>query len=233
MICSRLLQISNFGPALTQLIVLEHYANAAPHRFGLGRNIGERAFVAERCPNAVGTICFAGQHDCSGADVVEQIVGSLSVMALPGGQAQPDREALPIDNRMDFGREAPSGATETMNSIPLFSVAACWYARMEVLSIIWMSPSCATAMAFIIRSHTPALRYRTKRLSQVVRGPWRSGRSRHGAPDRSTQKIPFGTRRSSTRGTPLGLLGRSVSITLHSKSVRSYRLMPTLNQHLL
>lgn len=48
-------------------------------------------------------------------------------------------------------------------------------------------------------------------------------------PDRSTQKIPFSTRRSSTRGTPRGLLGNSGSITCHSKSVTSYWLMPTLN----
>ena len=110
---------------------------------------GERSFIAERGPDAVGIIGLVGQHDCSGTDVVEQIVGSLSVVALPGGQAQPDREALPVDNRMDFGREAASGATETMISIPLFAVAACWCARMEVLSIIWLSPSCAAVMASI------------------------------------------------------------------------------------
>ena len=53
---------------------------------------------------------------------------------------------------------------------------------------------------------------------------------RHGAPERSTQKMPFNTRRSSTRGTPLGLFGSKGSITRHSKSVRSYRLMPILHQ---
>lgn len=58
--------------------------------------------------------------------MVEQIVGSLSVITLPGGQAQPDREALPIDGRVDFGREAASGTIETMISIPLFAVAAWW-----------------------------------------------------------------------------------------------------------
>src|SRR5262245_4467526 len=42
--------------------------------------------------------------------------------------------------------------------------------------------------------------------------------------------MPFSTRRSSTRGTPRGLLGRSGAITRHSKSVRSYRLMHMLNQ---
>lgn len=57
--------------------------------------------------------------------MVEQVVGSLAVMALPSGQAQPDRKTLPVDDRVDFGREAASGTTETMISIPLFAVAAC------------------------------------------------------------------------------------------------------------
>ena len=85
-------------------------------------------------------------------------------MALSSGQAQSDREALPIDDRVDFGREPASGATETMISIPLFAVAACGWARTEVLSIIWMSPSWAAVMASIIRSQTPAFLHRTKRL---------------------------------------------------------------------
>ena len=72
--------------------------------------------------------------------MIEQVVGSLPVMTLPGGQAQSDREALRIDDRVDFGREAASGATETMISIPFFAVAACWWARTDVLSIIWISP---------------------------------------------------------------------------------------------
>src|SRR3974390_1405226 len=47
--------------------------------------------------------------------------------------------------------------------------------------------------------------------------------SAQGAPVRSRQKIPFSTRRSSTRGTPRGLFGSSGWITDHSKSVRSKR----------
>jgi len=37
-----------------------------------------------------------------------------------------------------------------MISIPFFAVTACWWARAEVLSIIWMSPSWAAVMASII-----------------------------------------------------------------------------------
>jgi len=34
--------------------------------------------------------------------MTEQIVSGLAVMGLTSGQAQPDRETLPIDNRVDF-----------------------------------------------------------------------------------------------------------------------------------
>ena len=58
--------------------------------------------------------------------VPEQLVSGLTVMGLTSGQAQPDWEPLRIDDRVDFGREAAAGATETVISIPLFAVAACW-----------------------------------------------------------------------------------------------------------
>ena len=57
--------------------------------------------------------------------VIEQFIGDLTIMCLASGQAEPDREPLRIDDRVDFGREATSGATRTMISIPLFAVAAC------------------------------------------------------------------------------------------------------------
>src|SRR3954468_14741632 len=52
--------------------------------------------------------------------------------------------------------------------------------------------------------------------------PKLSGRSRHGAPDRRTQKIPFRTRRSFTRGTPRGLLGGIGLMAVYSSSVSSW-----------
>jgi len=63
-----------------------------------------------------------------------------------------------------------------------------------------------------------------------VGGPNSFGKARHGAPVRSTQKIPLSTRRSSTRGTPRGLFGKSGAITPHSKSVRWYACMIQLPQ---
>jgi hypothetical protein len=107
----------------------------------LERNIGEGAFLAEGCSDAISIVCLICEHDRSRAYMAEEVVGNLPVMGLPGSQAQSDREALPIDDRVDFGRQPASGTTETMISTPLFAVAACWCARTDVLSIIWMSPS--------------------------------------------------------------------------------------------
>ena len=96
--------------------------------------------------------------------MIEQAVNNLAVVRLACGQAEPDREALRVDDDVDFGCEAASAATKTVVCIPLFAVAACWCARIEVLSIIWMSPSWAAVIASINRSHTPAFRHLTKRL---------------------------------------------------------------------
>jgi hypothetical protein len=120
-------------------------------------------FLDQRA-DAVGIIGLVGEQHHARSKMVEQFVRDLAIMRLAGGQAEPDRETLRIDDGMNFRCEPASGATEAMISIPLFAVAACWYARMEVLSIIWMSPSWAAVMASIIRSHTPALRQRTNRL---------------------------------------------------------------------
>ena len=40
--------------------------------------------------------------------------------------------------------------------------------------------------------------------------PKMSGKSRHGAPDRGTQKMQLSTRRSCTRGMPRGLFGSGI-----------------------
>src|ERR1700756_1690035 len=48
-----------------------------------------------------------------------------------------------------------------------------------------------------------------------------SGRSRQGAPDRKTQKMPLRTRRSLTRGMPRGLFGSTGFMRPHSQSLSS------------
>lgn len=79
----------------------------------------------DQCADAVGIVSLVGQHGSMRTEMVEQPVSGLTIMCLTRSQAEPDREPLSIDDRVDFGREAASGTTETMISIPLFAVAAC------------------------------------------------------------------------------------------------------------
>jgi hypothetical protein len=46
-------------------------------------------------------------------------------MGVACGEAEPDRQSLGIDERVDLGRQSAARATETMISTPLFAVAAC------------------------------------------------------------------------------------------------------------
>ena len=97
--------------------------------------------VFDQIADAARVIGFVSQHDGPWIEPVEQGQRGWRIVRLARRQAEPDRETLPVDDRVDLGRETAPRATETMISTPLFAVAACWCARMEVLSIIWTSPS--------------------------------------------------------------------------------------------
>jgi len=56
-------------------------------------------------------------------------------------------------------------------------------------------------------SQTPRRRYAVRRWYTVCQGPYRSGRSRHGAPVRAIQIMPSTSSRSGRRGRPRLLVG--------------------------
>jgi hypothetical protein len=90
----------------------------------------------DQCPDAVGIIGLTRKRDSARAEMVEQRSGNLPIMCLPCGQAETDREPLRVNDAVDFGREPATRSPETMVGIPFFIIAACWWARTEVLSII-------------------------------------------------------------------------------------------------
>ncbi|ESZ55905.1 hypothetical protein X729_24980 [Mesorhizobium sp. L103C131B0] len=155
--------------ALDQItLAVEPFAESRfPAPIAFRWDVGRCTLLLDQGADAIRIVGLVAQHDGAGAEVVEQLICDLTVMRLSGGQAEPDGKPLRIDNDVDFRREPAARSTETVIWPPFFAVAACWWARTEVLSIIWMSPSCAEVMAPISRSHTPAFRHRTKR----VRGP--------------------------------------------------------------
>lgn len=112
-----------------------------PLAVGLGRDVGNSALALDQVADGVAVISLVAEYDGARFEPVEQVQCGRRIMRLTRRQAEPERQALPVDDRVDLGRETASRATETMISTPLFAVAACWCARTEVLSIIWMSPS--------------------------------------------------------------------------------------------
>ena len=123
-------------------LAIEDLAEARfPFAIGFGEDVRHRALGLDQIADPVGIISFVGQDDGAGIEAIQQPVGGRPIVCLTCCQAEPDREPLRIDDRVDLGRETTSGATEAVIQTPLFAVAGCWCARMEVLSIIWMSPS--------------------------------------------------------------------------------------------
>ena len=118
------------------LAIQPHAEARFPFSIGFRRYVGRRALFLDQRPDAICIIGLVREDDHMRPEMIEQFIGHLTIMRLASGQAEPDREALGIDDRMDFGSEPTWGATETMISIPLFAVAACWWTRTEVLSII-------------------------------------------------------------------------------------------------
>lgn len=73
---------------------------------------------------------------------------------------------------------------------PFLAPAACWWARMMVLSTIRYSKSGSSDMASKMRRHTPLSLQRLKRRNTLFQSPNTSGRSRHGEPVRTIHNTP-------------------------------------------
>jgi hypothetical protein len=153
------------------------------------------------------------------------------LVALARSQDGADRLAAPLGAEVDFRRKPATGAAERLIAAPFLAPAACWWARTVVpsrkCSVQSKVPpaSPADCSAASTRSQTPACCQRRKREYTVCQGPYRSGRSRQGAPVRKRQRMALSTVRWSLAGRPVtgrcgGSSGRSRS---HCPSVSSCR----------
>lgn len=100
----------------------------------------------------VGLVGKDGLCEC----VLEQDIGALEVMRLPGREEKSCRVAQSIDRGMYLGAQATSAASEgLLVRIPPFAPALCWWARTMVASIMAYSLSASCAKASNTRCHTP------------------------------------------------------------------------------
>ena len=157
----------------------------------------------------------------------ERIV-AFDLVGLAAGDIERQRVAFGVGAEVDFGREAAARATERfLILIPPFTPAACWCARTIVELIACSSSAGGPRLARVSNaaSHTPSLLQRVKRTKTEFQLPYRSGMSRHGAPVRSTQRMPLTVRRLSKIGGPRSPRFGSNGLRMrHSESVRSPRL---------
>lgn len=101
-------EVLQFGeePLDQVALAVEPLAEAwLPLSVALGRDVGRSALILYQFADAVGIIGLVRQHDGARAKMIEQRVRNLSVVCLPSCQAEPDREALRVDDDVDLGRE--------------------------------------------------------------------------------------------------------------------------------
>src|SRR5215475_13737123 len=200
-------------------------ADAAPATVGPRRSPGV-ALVADHALGSQPRPAPAGALD---RPLRQQRGESGRLVALPRREHQRHRLATPLDPQVDLRRETALAPTERLRLGPPFAPAACWWARTIVLSTkctsqsSWPAASAARWTAAKIASQIPASRHQRKRVCTLDQGPYRSGRSRQGAPVASFHRMPLITSRSSWRGCPAVCAGSSGCSRAQTASLISCR----------
>jgi transposase len=148
------------------------------------------ALGGDRLAQRVGVVGRIG-NDHLGRKPVDQRVGLRAVAALSAGQGEAHWGAQAANGQVDLGTQAAAGAAKGLIfSPPFFAPAACWWARMMVLSTIRYSKSGSSDMASKMRRHTPLSLQRLNRRNTLFHSPKTSGRSRQGEPVRTIHSTP-------------------------------------------
>lgn len=131
--------------------------------------------------------------------VLQRRLNELLLMRRSARNPEGDRKTMAV---CDCHELAPFPDERSTNAIAPF------FAPMKEASInVSSRPSCprankSSASAHRMPSSTPARCHCWKRRWQVWYGPYRAGRSCHGAPVRNTHNIPFSSCRASRQGLP-------------------------------
>ena len=133
-----------------------------------GRDHGDRAHAGDMLNDGVAVVALVGQHRL-GLAVSQQGDGLGAVVELPCGHGKVDRQAQLIGEQVDLSRQASSGTPQSLVFAPfLRPVAACWWARTMVESIIryWFFRSRTNSWKTF--SQTPVAAQRPNRLCRLL-----------------------------------------------------------------
>ena len=91
-----------------------------------GPDVRKGANVRDLRPQRVTVVAAIRQQDAIGSEQPEHVLARPSVVSLSFGQLEEDREAVRVDDRVDFGRKPAAGAPHATTSAAFFSpFAAC------------------------------------------------------------------------------------------------------------
>jgi len=139
------------------------------------------------------------------------------VVGLTACQRESDRQAIGIDQRMDFAGQPAPGSSHGLLPVPDDGCTVLMHADNRCIDHL---DSCIMGTSERIYDTAPHPGPPPANEAIVASGVGAnaSDRSRQGAPERRTQKMPLRTRRSFTRGTPRGLSGNIGLMAVHSWS---------------
>src|SRR5215216_5384953 len=196
----------------------------------VGRDHGRHVALYQVRAKAVRVESFVAK-DVLSRQTGDQRLGRGRLVRLAGGVEQTQHIAESIDGDVDFRAQAATRSPDRLFLNPPFPPAACWCTRMIVPSMMMASKSgSSSARAAMMRSHTPALAQRRKRLNTLFQLPKQGPRSRHGAPVRAIHTMASTKSRLSSPvrpGSP-GLPGIKFAMRVHCAFVNRCRIIQGL-----
>jgi hypothetical protein len=200
---------------------------AAPSLRRLGRACALRSgSVCNGGAKAIGVVALVSEQVFEGR-TADQALCLRDIGDLACRQDEADRIAEGVDGNADLRAQAAARTPDRLIfGPPFWAPAACWCARTMVESMIRYSRSGFSPSSVKSRFQTPFFAHRRKRLNTLFQLPNSSGRSRHGAPARTSHSTASTNKRLSAPCRPLSpfLPGISGSIRCHCPSVNARRI---------
>lgn len=132
-------EVVEFGEAAFDAIALSvefFIVSSLLFSVGFGGHDGNRSHGFDVVQDGLAIVALVGQRPL-GLSLAEQIDGLGAVVDLATGHEEVNRQPPFVGQQMDLGRQTSSGTPQSLVFAPfLRPVAACWWARTMVESII-------------------------------------------------------------------------------------------------
>lgn len=218
--------------ALNQIARLVTVSVIFTQRFAIGSRGYDRFSPCSLDPlnQRIAVIAFIRKHGLRVWCFFKQFNRLSNVCLLRTRQGKPDGIAEGINDAVYFGPESAARTTQSLRAVFFLAPAACWWARIAVLSSMTSSKSRSWLSASNRRAQTPFLAQRANRVNVECQFPSSEGKSRHGAPVRPIHNTASINKRLSRAVTPQSLAfpGSKGAIRAHCSSRSTKRfIVPT------